>query len=334
MRTTGTPMPNAQAGPPADRAYVGVDVSKRHLDVHVRYPDGRAPDAFRLTNDADGHAALLDRLAPLSNPLVVAEATGGYEHDAVAAIAAAPLDVVAVNARQARDFARATGQRAKTDAIDAGVLALFAERIRPKVRPLPTAEQEALAGLVARRRQLLEMLGAEQSRLLLAPPSARPSLEAHVRWLTAALEELNAELRRAVEGSAAWRASDDLLQSVPGVGPVLSFTLLSELPELGRLDRREIAALVGVAPLNRDSGSYRGQRSVWGGRSSVRCVLYMAAVSASQHNDVLKAFYEGLLRRGKATKVALVAVMRKLLVVLNAMMRDGKAWSPELVAGA
>ena len=327
-------MSNAHAGPPADRAYVGVDVSKRHLDVHVRYPDGRSPDAFRLTNDADGHAALLGRLAPLPNPLVVAEATGGYESAVVAAVAAAGLDVVAVNARQARDFARATGQLAKTDAIDAGVLALFAERIRPKVRPLPTAEQEALAALVARRRQLIEMLGAERSRLLLAPPPARPNLEAHVEWLERALEELNAELQRAVKGSAAWRASDDRLQSVPGVGPVLSFTLLSELPELGQLDRREIAALVGVAPLNRDSGSWRGQRSVWGGRSSVRRVLYMAAVSASQHNDVLKAFYEGLLSRGKATKVALVAVMRKLLVVLNAMMRDGTSWEEKMVVGA
>jgi transposase len=319
--------------PASARPYAGLDVAKRHLDLHIRHADGRPPEARRFTNDPDGHAALVAALAPLHPAGVVAEATGGYEHAAVATLAAAGVHVAVVNPRQARDFARALGRLAKTDRLDAEVLALFAERLHPAPRPLPTAEQEALGALVARRRQILEMLGAERNRLALAKAAVRRGVEDHVAWLERALGDVNGELKAAVEGSAVWREREELLRSVPGVGPVLSFTLLSELPELGSLSGRAVSSLVGVAPLNRDSGSYRGQRTVHGGRGSIRRVLYMAALSATQSNDVLKAFYEGLVSRGKAPKVALVAVMRKLLVVLNAMVRDGKAWAPELVVG-
>ena len=261
--------------------------------------------------------------------LIVLEATGGYQRTLAAALASDGLPVAVVNPRQVRDFARATGQLAKTDAIDAKMLALFAERIRPEVRPLPEAEQQALAALVARRRQLLEMLQAERNRLSMAHKAVQDELRAHIRFLEKRLDKANRALQEAIEASPIWRAKEDLLRSVPGVGPVLSATLLAELPELGRLSGREIAALVGVAPFNRDSGTLRGQRCIWGGRVSVRCALYMGTLVAVRHNPVLRRFYEQLLGRGKAKKVALVACMRKLLVILNAMMKTQTHWNPD-----
>ena len=227
-----------------------------------------------------------------------------------------------------------TGQLAKTDRIDAAVLALFAERVRPDARPLPSAEQRALAALVARRRQVSGMLTAERLRLHTADPAVRPSIESHIAFLTGQRTEAEHALAAAVEASAAWRERDDLLRSVPGVGVVLSRTLLAEVPELGRLTGRQIAALVGVAPLARDSGRLKGRRTTWGGRAPVRAVLYMAALSASRSNPVFRSFYDGLVGRGKAPKVALVAVMRKLLVTLNAMVRDGRRWEENLTPAA
>lgn len=258
------------------------------------------------------------------------EATGGYELAAVAALAAAGLPVVVANPRQVRDFARATGQLAKTDRIDAGVLALFAERVRPEVRPLPNEEAQELDAVLTRRRQLLEMLTAERNRLgQVAGRGRRPvkkSLKAHIAFLERELRVADTDLGAMVRASPAWREKDDLLRSVPGVGPVLSLTLLAELPELGRLSRREVAKLAGVAPLARDSGTLRGHRYVHGGRASVRAVLYMAALVATRRNPVIRAFYERLLAAGKPKKLALVACMRKLLTILNAMARSGVRW--------
>jgi transposase len=303
--------------------YVGVDVSTDALDVATS--DG---DTHRLPYDDDG----LTRLAALADgaALVVLEATGGVERAVAVELAAAGVPLAVVNPRQVRDFARATGQLAKTDAIDAAVLAHFAEAVRPETRPLPDAEHRSLTALVARRRQLSDMLVAERNRLRTADPAVRAGVEAHVAFLEGQHAEADRALAEAVEASALWSERSDLLQSAPGVGRVLATTLIAEVPELGRLSGREIAALVGAAPLARDSGRLRGRRTTWGGRAPVRSVLYMAALSASRTNPVLRAFYEGLVRRGKARKVALVAVMRKLLVALNAMVRDGRRWGENL----
>lgn len=306
----------------AEPVYVGIDVSKEGLDVAVR-PAG---SGWRATNDEGGIRELVARVRALAPTLLVLEATGGYERAIVAALAAAALPVVVANPRQVRAFARATGQLAKTDAIDAAILALFAERVRPEIRLLPAEEAQALDALLTRRRQLLEMLVAEQNRLSLARQPVRRGIEQHVRWLQRQLKDVDSELDGAIHASPAWRATDNLLQSVPGVGPVLSRTLLGELPELGRLDRKQIAALVGVAPLARDSGTYRGKRGTWGGRATIRPVLYMAAVTAARFNPVIRVFYQRLKAAGKPSKVALVACMRKLLVILNAMVRSGTAW--------
>ena len=304
----------------------GLDVSKDHLDLHVR-PAGAAA---RFANDDAGIAALVARLAAAAPDRVVVEATGGYEAPAVAALAAAGLPVVVVNPRQARDFARATGRLAKTDALDAAALAAFAEAIRPPVRPLPDADARALAALVARRRQLVEMRTAEQNRLGLAAPGVARSIRDHIRWLDRQLDRAGRELAAAVEASPVWRAKDDLLRGVPGVGPVVARTLLADLPELGALTGKQIAALVGLAPVARDSGTRRGQRSIAGGRASVRSVLYLAALSAARFNPALRAVRDRLRAAGKAAKVVLVAVARKLLVLLNAMLRDGLPWNPNL----
>ena len=307
--------------------FVGIDVAKDHLDVALRPTE----DASTVANDADGLETLIRRLKPVEPRLVVLEATGGYEAPVAAALSTAGLPVAVVNPRQVRDFAKATGQLAKTDRIDAATLALFAERVRPEPRPLPDPVGEELRALVARRRQLLEMLGAEQNRLRHATaPSVEKGLQKHVRWLKRQLEDVDDDLERVVRDSPLWRGKDDLLQSVPGIGPVTSRTLLAELPELGRLNRREIAALVGVAPLNRDSGRWRGRRFVWGGRAAVRNTLYMAALTASRHNPVIRAFYERLVDRGKPHKVALTACMRKLIVILNAIAKSQQPWNPEL----
>lgn len=309
--------------------FVGVDVAKDRLDVALQPSE----EAWTVDNDPTGFDALTRRLTSAEPELIVLEATGGYEAPVAAALSTAGLPVAVVNPRQVRDFARATGQLAKTDRIDARTLALFAERVRPEPRPLPDPVGEELRALVARRRQLLEMLGAEQNRLRHpSPPSVQKGLEKHVRWLKRQLEDVDDDLERVVRTSPLWRGRDDLLQSVPGIGPVTSRTLLAELPELGRLNRREIAALVGVAPLNRDSGTFRGRRFVWGGRAAVRRTLYMAALTATKHNPVIRSFYERLLDRGKPHKVALTACMRKLIVILNAMAQSQQPWNPELHA--
>jgi transposase len=308
---------------------IGIDVAKAELVVAAR-PSG---DRWTAPNDPRGVQALVERLQRYGPALIVLEATGGYELLCVAALAAAALPVVVVNPRQVRDFAKATGQLAKTDRIDAALLALFAERVRPEVRALPDAEAQELEALLARRRQLLEMLGAERNRLGQVfgrgKQAVRKSLKTHIAFLERELRITDADLSAMIRQSAAWRERDDLLRSVPGVGPVLSLTLLAELPELGRLSRREIAKLVGVAPLSRDSGTLRGRRFIQGGRASVRAVLYMAALVATKRNAVISAFYLRLLAAGKPKKLALVACMRKLLTILNTMARSGEHWSIE-----
>jgi transposase len=301
--------------------YAGVDVAQAYLDAAV---DGSAP--WRVANDAAGVAALVATLAALGPALVVLEATGGLEAVLAAELAGAGVPVAVVNPRQVRDFARATGQLAKTDALDARVLARFAAAVRPEPRALPDAAAAELRALVARRRQLVEMLTAERNRLRATSTALRPRIEAHVRFLRAAIAELDRDLDAAVRAGPLWREKEDLLRSVPGVGPVVSATLLAELPELGALGPKQLAALVGVAPLNRDSGIRRGTRAVWGGRASVRAALYMAALVAVRHNPAIRAVHARLRAAGKPPKVALVACMRKLLLTLNAILRDRTAW--------
>lgn len=306
--------------------YVGIDVSKSQLDVALL----PSAEYWSEPNDEAGIERVIQCLGALSPTLIVLEATGGLERPLTAALVQAQQPVVVVNPRQVRDFARATGQLAKTDRIDAAVLALFAERVRPKVREMADEALQELDALMTRRRQLLEMILAEHNRSLTAPRPVRERIQTHVEWLRGELGGVDCDLDEAIQNSPAWKAKEDLLRSVPGVGPVLSRTLIVELPELGRLNRREIAALVGVAPLNRDSGSLRGQRSVWGGRAPVRAALYMAVVSATRFNPAIHTFYQRLRDKGKPAKVALVACMRKLLVILNSMLRSGTHWSPEI----
>ena len=302
--------------------FVGIDIAKDRSDVAVR-PTG---NRWAVANDDAGITMVVSRLRALRPALVVLEATGGLEIPLTGALAAAGLPVVVVNPRQVRDFAKATGQLAKTDALDAAVLAHFAEAVRPALRPLPDAATQALSALLARRRQLLEMRTAEQNRLGSAPSPVRTRIRAHLTWLERELAHLDEELGRAIRESPVWRERDDLLQSVPGVGPVLARTLLASLPELGTLNRKQIAALVGVAPLNRDSGTLRGRRTVWGGRAHVRAALYMSALAAARWNPVIRAFYQRLCGAGKAKKVALTACMHKLLMILNAMVKTGTPW--------
>ena len=305
-------------------SFMGIDVAKAQLEFACRPGD----ETVTVPNDEGGIQALVERCQVRTATLVVCEATGGYEAALVAALATAGLPVVVANPRQVRDFAKATGQLAKTDAIDAQILALFAERVRPAPRPLPDAEADALDALLTRRRQLIEMLVAERNRLLVARAAVRSDLQQHIRFLERRLREADEDLHTAVKASPVWRVKDDLLQSVPGVGRVVSLTLLAELPELGRLSHKEIAALVGVAPRARDSGTLRGKRLVYGGRAPVRAVLYMAALLASRRNPVIRAFYNRLRTAGKPAKVALTACMRKLLVILNAIARSGRPWQP------
>ncbi len=305
--------------------YVGVDVAKDWLDVAQR-PEG-AP--WRVSNDERGIAALVERLVQLRPALVVLEATGGMEMPVVGALVIVQLPTAVVNPRQVREFARATGRLAKTDAIDAQVLAQFGEAVRPELRPFPDAATQELSALLARRRQLVGMLTAEKNRLRTAAKAVRADVQEHIRWLERRLSDLDGQLAQSIRSSPSWRERDNLLKSTPGVGPVLSVTLLAELPELGTLGRKEIAALVGVAPLNWDSGHLRGKRRVWGGRSRVRAALYMAALVAARCNPVLRAFYERLVEAGKPKKVALTACMHKLLTILNAMIRHRTPWSVE-----
>ena len=302
--------------------FVGVDVSKARLDIVVR-PSG---EPLTVRHDEAGIACLVTRLQAWQPAAVVLEATGDLESAVVSALAAAGLPVHVVNPRQVRDFARATGRLAKTDALDAQLLAQFGEVLRPAPRPLPDEATQALSADLSRRRQLIEMLTAEKNRLSQARPSLRTRITAHIEWLTHELRRVDADLDTAIRHSPVWREPDDLLQSMPGVGPGLSRTMLAELPELGTLSSKQLAALVGVAPHNRDSGTLRGTRTIWGGRAMVRTALYMAALAATKWNPVIKAFYHQLLARGKAKKVALVACMHKLLIILNAMVKHRTSW--------
>ncbi len=303
--------------------YVGVDVAKAQMDVAVRPTD----DGWVVDNDDAGIRQLVSRLKILEPQIVVLEASGGLELPLVAALAVEELPVVVVNPRQVRDFARATGKLAKTDALDASVMAHFGEAVKPPVRPLRDAETQTLNSLVARRHQVMSMLVSERNRLNAAIAVAvRSSIEAHIEWLQRELDDLDTDLRQTLLQSPVWREKDNLLRSVPGVGEQISLTLLAHLPELGTLDRRQIAALVGVAPFNRDSGTLRGRRTVWGGRAKVRAVLYMGALVAARYNPVIRDFYHRLLAAGKPKKLALTACMRKLLVILNSMLRHRSTW--------
>ncbi len=303
--------------------FIGIDVAKAEL-VWAQRPAG---SAAAVPNDEAGIRGLIEELQRLRPALIVLEATGGHERALVAALATVGLPVVVVNPRQVRDFARATGQLAKTDALDAHILALFAERVRPEPRPLPDADAQLLAGLLARRRQLLEMLTAERNRLGTALPPVRRSLHKHIQWLERQLRDVDHDLDQAVQVSPAWRAKEDLLRSVPGIGRVVSRTLVAHLPELGHLSRQQIAKLVGVAPLARDSGTLRGRRLVWGGRAPVRAALYMSALVAARRNPVIRAFSTRLVAAGKPKKLALTACMRKLLTIVNAMLRTQTRWT-------
>ena len=305
-----------------ESTYVGIDVSKAQVDVAVR-PTGQR---WVASYDETGVGEVVSQVKGLSPALVLLEASGGLELPLVAALAAAALPVVVVNPRQVRDFARATGTLAKTDALDAAVLAHFADAVRPSVRPLRDAETQVLNSLTARRHQVMTMLVSEKNRLGTAISAVCPRIEAHIVWLEQELEDLDEGLRLTLRRSPVWRGKDDLLRTVPGVGEQLSLTLLAHLPELGTLDRRQIAALVGVAPFNRDSGTLRGKRAVWGGRAKVRAALYMGTLAASRFNPVIRDFYQTLLAIGKPKKVALVACMRKLRVILNSMLKHRSPW--------
>jgi transposase len=302
--------------------FIGIDVSKARLDVAL-HPTGMP---FTVPHDEAGIATIVQRVRPLLPAGIVLEATGGLEVLLSGALATAGLPVAVVNPRHVRNFARAIGRLAKTDALDAQILAQFAEAVRPTCRPLPDASAQQLAALITRRRQLVEMLTAEKNRRSSAPRTMRSQIQQHIDWLQQHVRQLDQELTTAVQASPMWREHDELLQSVPGIGPVVTRTLLAELPELGTLTRRQIAALVGVAPLNHDSGTFRGKRTVWGGRATVRAALYMGALVAARHNRVLKAFYQRLRQAGKAPKVALTACMRKLLTMLNAMLKHRTPW--------
>jgi transposase len=308
-----------------NQLFVGIDISKDRLDVHIQPTEER----FSLPHDEAGMAEVVRRLQGVAPQLVAMEATGGYEIGLAAALGSAGLPVAVVNPRQIRDYARATGQVAKTDRLDARVIALFAGAVRPVVRPLPDEQAQQLGEVIARRRQLVDMLVAETNRRrMVRAPRLRERLNAHITWLEQAVREVDDDLRRLVRSSVLWRETDDLLRSAPGIGEVTSCTLIADLPELGHLDRRRIAALVGVAPFNRDSGTLRGRRMVSGGRASVRAVLYMATLSAIRYNPTIAAFYQRLRTPGRPGKVAVVAAMRKLLTILNAIVRERQPWQP------
>jgi len=324
MNTQNEQDEHEQTGTNDQACYVGIDVSKATLDVAVR-PSGAA---WQSANEEAGIAALVTRLVPLAPRLIVLEATGGLERMVVAALALAELPVVVANPRQVRDFAKATGRLAKTDAVDAAVLAHFAQALQPTPHPLPDAQSQALAALVERRRQLVNMLTAEKNRLQQALPAVHAKIAAHIAWLEQALSDVDGELDQMLQASPLWRERDQLQRSVPGVGPAVSRTLLAHLPELGQGSVKHLATLVGLAPLNRDSGAWRGSRAIWGGRQQVRAALYMAALVGVRHNPLLHAFYERLVARGKPKKVALTACMHKLLTILHAVLRTRTPWSP------
>jgi len=308
-----------------DATVVGIDVSKDRLDVHVR-PAG---DAFAVARDGKGIAELIERLRPLGCGVIALEATGGFETVVAAGLAGAGLPVVVVNPAQVRAFRRALGQRAKTDPIDAAVIAHYAEATRPPVRALPDAATQLLADLVARRRQIVEMIKAERQREARAPARIAKSIARLIRALEKELASVDSDIDDAVRGSPVWAAQEELLASVPGVGKTIARTLLAELPELGRLDRRQIAALVGLAPFTRQSGQWRGRSFIGGGRTAVRSALFMGAMVAARFNPTLKAFRDKLVAAGKPKLVAIVAVARKLLTILNAITRTQQPWQPQ-----
>jgi transposase len=313
---------------PQREIYVGIDVSKRSLDVCILREDTHQEggESFVVSNDQEGVQKILSRLEGASVELAVMEATGRYERLAATMLAASSICVAIVNPRQARDFAKAIGRLAKTDKIDAFVLARLARAVEPITSVIPEEEAQHLQGILARRRQLIEMLVSENNRLKMASKPLTKRIRAHVQWLEKEIERIDGDLDSAIEENAAFKANEALLRSVPGVGRVLSRTLLAELPELGTISHRRLCALVGVAPFNRDSGQRSGKREAWGGRAPVRTVLYMSALVATRHNPHIKEFYERLLSAGKPKKVALVACMRKLLTILNALMRDRANW--------
>ncbi len=306
-------------------SFIGIDVSKLQLDIAVR-PDNRR---WTVANTETDITKVIEALNELSPQLIIVEATGGMEMPLVAALSRACLPVVVVNPRQVRDFAKAVGRMAKTDRIDAEILAHFGEAVKPDVRLLKDEDTQVLTALVTRRRQVIDMLTAEKNRLGISPKVIHKDIQKHIEWLQRRLEDIDRHLDSAIRTSPVWREKDDLLRSVPGVGQVLSTSLITGLPELGTLSRRQIAALVGVAPLNRDSGLFRGKRTVWGGRSYVRAVLYMATLSASRFNPTISFFYNRLVAAGKKKKVALTACMRKLLGILNAIVKNRIPWQTD-----
>jgi transposase len=308
--------------PMSTEYFVGIDVSKDTLDV-CAYP---TQDTFRVPNSPDGLGELIKRLKPIEPQLIVFEATGGYETLAVSSLAVAGLPVVVVNPRQIRDFAKSIGRLAKTDVIDAGVIARFASAVRPELRPLKDSPSQELTGLVTRRRQIVDMIVAETNRLNAATRRNRRDIQAHIRWLQKRQDQIDDEIKRNIKNSPLWRTTDQILQSASGVGPATSAMLISCVPELGQLNRKKIACLIGVAPLNRDSGRFKGRRMIWGGRAQVRAVLYMSTLSAIRFNPIIRQFYQRLRGAGKCFKVTMVACMRKLLIILNAMVRNQTKW--------
>jgi len=310
--------------------FVGIDVSKKKFDV-VTLPEGEWQS---YGNDEEGIRSLCDQMLELRPKLIVMEATGRYERELAIALVLAGLPVAVVNPRQVRDFAKAIGKLAKTDRVDAGILALFAERMRPEPRGVPEKEVRELDALITRRAQLKEMITAEKNRAGVAPRPMKPAIQDHVRWMEGQVKGIEDELEEVIEKSPIWRAREDLLTSAPGIGPGTARTLIAKLPELGHVTSKQASALVGVAPFARDSGKYKGQRRIWGGRACVRSALYMATLSAIRWNPVIKAHYDQLRSRGKLFKVAMVACMRKLLTLLDAMVRKNERWSARTALNA
>lgn len=308
--------------------WVGIDVSKSSLDVYLRPSSKR----FQLENHANGIAQLIEQLQSFEVQQVILEASGGFELDAAQALQQHGFAISIINPRQGRDFAKASGKLAKTDRIDASVLAHFGQAMQPAITVLSTANEQALQEAVTRRRQLVEMLTAEKNRQGKMRGKMRQNIDAHLEWLEERIRALDDEIEQLSQSQAEWQSRISLLRSVPGIGSVIATTLVAALPEVGQVSDKRISALVGVAPFNRDSGKYRGSRTIWGGRASIRAVLYMGVLVAVRHNPVLSAFYARLLAQGKAKKVALIACMHKLLRILNAMIRDGKSWEPPVVA--
>jgi transposase len=307
-----------------EEVFIGIDISKTQMDVAV----WDQKETWEFSNEATGRRELVEKAKELKPSLIVIEASGGIEQPIVAELYVEKIPVTIVNPTRVRNFARSTGQLAKTDKLDAKLIAHFAQAVRPQVRPLRTAEQEHLNALVTRRRQVVQILTAEKNRRFTTYSTLRKRLQQHIEWLNAELEALDEEIEQYIQESPSWRKNAKLLRSVPGVGPVTAATLLAELPELGTRNRQQIAALVGVAPLNKDSGKMRGKRRVFGGRAPVRRALYMAALVATRVNPIIRSFYEHLIAQGKEKKVALTACMRKLLVILNSMIRTQQTWRP------